>query len=108
MASIVEAFRAQQSGQRFRLDGARDLLPLAALEPARYPCLLESVAAGGAQARFDILFACPVDALTLQRDGRVRDLQGRDRGANFLDALDGAWRRERSATQHGIFAGVVV
>jgi anthranilate synthase component 1 len=74
----------------------RDLLPLAAAHPQRYPCLLESVAAGGAQARYDILFAFPQDALSLDRDGRVRDARGNDLGNRFLGALDAAWRRERS------------
>jgi len=72
--------------------GARDLLSLAAANPQRYPCLLESVAAGGAQARYDVLCAFPQDALTLHRDGRVRDARGEDRGARFLAALDRAWR----------------
>jgi anthranilate synthase component 1 len=75
------------------LDGARDLLPLAAAHPQRYPGLLES-AAHGSHARFDILFACPRDSLTLHRDGRVRDSYGNDRGAKFLEALDAHWHHE--------------
>jgi anthranilate synthase component 1 len=74
--------------------GARDLLPLAAANPARYPCLLESVTHSGAQARYDVLFAFPQDALTLQHDGRVRDAGGADHGPRFLDALDAAWRQD--------------
>jgi anthranilate synthase component 1 len=73
------------------LPGVRDLLSLAAANPQRYPCLLESVT-GGAQSRHDVLFAFPQDALTLHQDGRVRDTQGCDHGASFLDALDAAWR----------------
>src|SRR4051794_37658805 len=53
------------STTRQTLAGARDLLPLAAAHPQRYPCLLESVACSGAQARFDVLFAFPRDSLTL-------------------------------------------
>jgi anthranilate synthase component I len=88
------------------LQGARDLLPLAAANPARYPCLLESVAAGGAPARFDVLFAFPQDALTLHHDGRVRDGHGVDRGAQFLDAVDGAWRAQFAAATSQIpFSG---
>jgi anthranilate synthase component 1 len=79
------------------LDGVRDLLPLAASDPARYPALLES-AAQGAHARYDILFAFPGDALILHRDGRVRDAQANDRGERFLDALDAAWQAERIGT----------
>ncbi len=73
------------------LPGVRDLLPFAAANPQRYPCLLESVI-HGTQSRYDVLLAFPQDALTLHRDGRVRDMQNRDRGAHFLDALDAAWR----------------
>jgi anthranilate synthase component 1 len=78
------------------LPGRRDLLPLAAAEPARYPALLESVARGGARARYDILFAFPVDELRLERDGQVRDARGNTVGTAFLGALDAAWRTERS------------
>ncbi|MDE1884875.1 MAG: aminodeoxychorismate synthase component I [Xanthomonadaceae bacterium] len=77
------------------LPGVRDLLPLAAADPWRYPCLLES-AASGAHSRHDILFAFPQDALTLHADGRVRDMAGRDRGADFLAGLDAAFGAERT------------
>jgi len=76
------------------LRGARDLVALAAADPTRYPCLLESAAQGGRQARYDILFGFPRDAMTLGSDGRVRDARGVDHGANFLEALDAAWRAE--------------
>ena len=79
------------------LDGARDLLRLAATNPRRYPGLLES-AAHGTQARYDILFAFPRESLTLQRDGRVRDESGRDRGDRFIDALDTTWAAERNTS----------
>ena len=78
------------------LPGVRDLLPLVAVHPARYPCLLESAADGGTQARHHILCAYPQDVLELARDGRVRDLHGNDRGTRFLDALDAEWRRLRT------------
>ena len=74
--------------------GTRDLLPLAAAYPRRYPGLLESVARGNARARHDILFAFPEAALRLDADG-VLDERGRRVGAAFLDALDDAWRSER-------------
>ena len=79
-----------------RIAGARDLLPLAAAQPARYPAWLES-AAPGPTARWGILFAFPEDKLTLASDGVVRDAAGRDRGARFLDALDGAWSSQDKA-----------
>jgi anthranilate synthase component 1 len=77
------------------LPGVRDLLPLAAANPQRYPCLFESAAGGGTQARYDMLLAFPQEALTLGADGRVRGVSGDDCGRDFLGALDAAWRRER-------------
>jgi len=76
---------------------ARDLLPLAALYPARYPGLLESVARGNARSRYDILFAFPRNVLRLDATGTVRDENDRVVGTRFLDALDDAWRVERLA-----------
>jgi anthranilate synthase component I len=75
------------------LPGVRDLLPMAAANPQRYPCLLESVTHGGAQARYDVLFAFPQEALTLRHDGSVSDSKGHDCGTNFLDAMDAAWKQ---------------
>lgn len=75
---------------RIRLEGVRDLLPLAATWPDRYPCLLES-AAPGARARWDILFALPRGGFALSADGSIRDLEGRGGGRGFLTALDDAW-----------------
>ena len=82
---------------RRELPGVRDLLPLAAALPQRYPCLLESVARRGGRARFDILFAFPIETLTLHEDGRVRSADGRDRGDLFLAALDADWRAAKVA-----------
>lgn len=79
------------------LAGARDLLPLAAARPERYPCLLES-AAPGPCARFDILFGFPDASLALHGDGRVRGGVGVDCGSSFLAALDAA--RARTAAPH--------
>jgi anthranilate synthase component 1 len=77
------------------LSGRRDLLAPAAAFPQRYPCLLESVVRGTAQARYDILFAFPREALTLHFDGRLLDGAGVALPGRFLDALDTAWRAER-------------
>jgi anthranilate synthase component 1 len=76
------------------LPGVRDLLALAAANPQRYPCLFESAAGGGTQARYDILLAFPQDSLMLCADDRVRDANGVDRGTDFLRTLDAAWRAE--------------
>ena len=70
------------------LPGVRDLLPLAAANPARYPCLLESVSRGGNKTRYDILFGFPQQTIELGRDGIVRDQRGVERGNQFLSALD--------------------
>jgi anthranilate synthase component 1 len=77
------------------LPGCRDLLPLAAAHPQRYPGLLESAARGNARARHDILFAFPSHMLRLDARG-VTDGDGRDLGPRFLDALDRAWRTTRA------------
>ncbi|HEX4480860.1 MAG TPA: aminodeoxychorismate synthase component I [Rudaea sp.] len=65
---------------------ARDLLPLAASNPKRYPCLLESVSGGSKTARYDILFAFPQETIELRPDSKE----------TFLDKLDDAWRIESS------------
>jgi len=85
-----------RSGQVLTLGGARDLLPLAAADPGRYPGLLQSTVQGP-HARFDILFAAAREFLVLGHDGRVRDERGADRGGRFLDVLDEAWRARRDA-----------
>lgn len=72
-----------------------DLLGLAALDPLRYPCLLQSVAVGGARACWDVLAAFPQASLQLDADGRVRDENGADCGDDFLAALDARWRAEQ-------------
>ncbi len=58
-----------------------DLLDLHALDPGRYPHLLES-SAHGPQGRFDILFAFPGEALVLHG---LHDF-------DFLQALDTHWQ----------------
>jgi len=68
-----------------------DLLRLHRLAPARYPVLLESVAHGTPQARWDMLLMTDGDGLWLWPDGRVRDRHGADVPGRFLEALDAAW-----------------
>ena len=62
-----------------------DLLDLHRLNPQRYPFLLQSVAHGTAQTRYDILFAFPQQCVTLTAGEPV----------DFLAALDDAWRAAR-------------
>jgi len=77
-----------------------DPLRLQRRAPARYPLLLQSTSSsltsGHALARWDLLLATNGEALRLDRDGRVRDETGADRGGDFLDALDDAWRALRT------------
>lgn len=82
------------------LSARHDLLPLAAANPLRYPALLESVADGTAQARYDILFATSGDVLTLASDGRVSDGGARPVPGTFLDALDTVWSAGRDGHPH--------
>jgi anthranilate synthase component I len=72
-----------------QLPGRRDLLALAAALPERYPCLLESVADGSTQSRFDILFAYPQDSI------RLDSFCDKRKDHDFLAALDSAWTGER-------------
>jgi len=48
-----------------------DLLAFHDLDPERYPFLLESVASGTDQSRYDILFAFPQEILSLNSDGKL-------------------------------------
>lgn len=77
------------------LQGRRDLLAPAAAFAARYPCLLESVVRGTTQSRYDILFAFPQPALTLDADGVLHDGAGQVIDGGFLDALDRCWSVDR-------------
>ena len=69
-----------------------DLLDLHRLDPARYPVLLESVAHGTAQGRWDMLLVSTGPELTLGPDGVTRDAHGAPLQGSFLDLLDARWR----------------
>ena len=84
-----------------------DLLQLHALNPDRYPFILESVAQSESQANFDILFACPQLSLELSADGNQTVVtEYRDRispttsveqnskvsGEDFLHCFERLWR----------------
>ncbi|MGJ4802527.1 aminodeoxychorismate synthase component I [Luteimonas sp. SDU82] len=69
-----------------------DLLAMHRQDPRRYPVLLQSVAQGTAQARWDLLLAADGGSLTLGADGVTRDASGAAIGGSFLDTLDAAWR----------------
>lgn len=73
------------------LPGVRDLLPLAAAAPGRYPGLLQSSAPGGPLGRFDLLPAAAGPGLELRAGRLYRDGTAAEGG--FLDALEADWRR---------------
>ncbi len=77
-----------------RVQGPVDLLALHQAQPTRYPCLLESVVHGPPQARYDILFAFPGEALRL--DAGLKLCGGPARGDDFLAAFDHWWQALRS------------
>ncbi len=92
----VSATQGSTSAPRvLSLPGARDLLGLAAARPQRYPCLLESVAHGPAQARWDLLLAFPQSRIELDAEGVTR-IDGERTHGTFLERLDAAWQAERT------------
>ncbi len=68
-----------------RLSDDLDLLALHAAHPERFPCLLESVAQGSEQARFDLLFVANGEYLADSATGLESDIAALP--GNFLDAL---------------------
>ncbi len=68
-----------------------DLLALHRALPARYPLLLESLADGTPQARWDLLLVADGTGLVARADA-TRTLDGEVLGGDFLAALDAAWR----------------
>lgn len=78
-----------------RLPACCDFLDLHIYQPGRYPFLLESVADGTAQGRFDILFAFPGESLCLDETWQLSGAHA-GAGKGFLAALDACW----ADTQH--------
>ena len=76
-----------------------DLLALHRQAPSRYPLLLESVASGTVQGRWDLLLAGDGSGLRLDPDGVTRDLAGQALAGTFLEALDAAWRPLRTVAE---------
>ncbi len=73
-----------------------DFLKLHRLNPHRYPFLLESVAYGTAQARYDILFAFPGDTLVLDNKEQLYWKNSKLPDKDFLHALDQCWVDEKT------------
>ncbi|HJW81740.1 MAG TPA: aminodeoxychorismate synthase component I [Acidiferrobacterales bacterium] len=78
--------------------GFPDLARLHRLSPSRYPHLLESVAHGTPQARYDVLFAFPGDSLVLASNGTLRR-NGVPMAGDFLATFDASWRVASVAEQ---------
>mgnify|MGYP001396291615 FL=1 len=76
-----------------------DLLALHRQSPSRYPLLLESVASGTAQGRWDLLLAADGTGLQLDTQGRTRTLAGDPVEGGFLPALDAEWQAQRVARE---------
>ncbi|QCU72824.1 aminodeoxychorismate synthase component I [Luteimonas yindakuii] len=73
-----------------------DFLALHRRSPQRYPVLLESVAHGTAQSRWDLLLvADDAGSFALDADGIVRDTDGGALEGGFLDVLDARWQALR-------------
>jgi anthranilate synthase component 1 len=81
-----------------RLTGCPDLLDLHALEPARYPILLESTGGVAALARHDILFAFPGRSIQLDSSWQLAGCASNSGPGDFLRAFDAAWREEGGLT----------
>lgn len=93
-------------GRKIDIDGGSVVQPLGRriemhalhrIAPERYPFLLQSTAPEFGLGRFDILFACPGDALVLNEIG---DLDGQAGQGKFLEALDNQWRAEFAGSGH--------
>ncbi len=82
---------------RQTLDSTRDLLELHERAPERYPFLLESVAHGTPQSRFDILFAFPQSRLSLAHDGTVTRDGMIIEADGFLNVLEETWAQAHRA-----------
>ncbi len=106
MANETDRNRGNGQAAQYReCTRAIDLLALHEAHPERYPYLLQSVASGSVQARFDILFAHPGETLALNFDGVLQQRppgqqgQGRFADNNFLLQLDRWWQNEACSSE---------
>ena len=76
-----------------------DLLALHRQAPSRYPLLLESVASGTAQGRWDLLLATDGTGLRLDAQEMTSTLDGHPVTGDFLAALDVEWQAQRVARE---------
>src|SRR5690606_10820420 len=95
VAAPAPAGTVQRMLQPLALPSCFDLLALRRQAPSRYPLLLDSVASGTVQGRWDLLLVADGRGLRLEADGVSRDLGGAAHAGSFLQALDAWWQRER-------------
>jgi len=74
-------------------EGFPDLISLYHANPDRYPFLLESVAQGSSEARYDILFSFPQESLVLDSKNSLSSSSVKTQGNDFLANLDAWWAR---------------
>ena len=80
------------------LPAALDLLALHAVNPQRFPCLLESVAVGNGQSRFDLLFVANGESLMLDAMGALHGVcDAKNEG--FLAALERWYLQQRRTAE---------
>ncbi|HWR96775.1 MAG TPA: aminodeoxychorismate synthase component I [Arenimonas sp.] len=88
-----------------QLNGPVDLLRLQRHRQSRYPLLLQSVAGGNAQSRWDMLLIANGEGIALA-NGETRDLNGQAIDLPFLDVLDARFASCRSEHRHDVpFSG---
>ncbi len=96
MCAVAVSTR-QQAAQAMLIEPINhpvDLVDLHRCNPRRYPHLLQSTANG----RYDILFACPGESLSLAADGTLAGrIPAGYSGSSFLDAFDEWWRQDSIA-----------
>jgi len=75
-----------------------DLLALHAADPQRFVCLLESVARGNGQSRFDLLFVANGESLVLNASGALHGVAAAQ-GDGFLAALERWYLQQKRPAQ---------
>jgi len=79
-------------------EGFPDLISLYHANPERYPFLLESVAQGSSETRYDILFSFPQESLVLDSKNSLSSSSIKTQGNDFLVNLDDWWTRCKNNT----------
>ena len=85
-----------------RVDKSFDLLSLHEYNSARYPYLLQTVAHTTQQVHFDILFACPLQTLSLASSGDLSLFMGnadasstKCDNSDFLATFEKLWHEQQ-------------